>query len=41
LRTALVAVSRALVSYLTHHMPQDELNRRRSKWSSGRFGIRY
>lgn len=41
LRTALVAVSRALITYLTRHMPQDELNQRRSKWSSGRFGIRY
>ena len=41
LRTALVAVSRALVIYLAHHLPQDELNQRRSKWSSGRFGIRY
>jgi DNA-binding MurR/RpiR family transcriptional regulator len=41
LRTALVAVSRALLADLTHHMPQDQLNQRRSKWSSGRFGIRY
>ena len=42
LRTALVAVSRALMSYVTQHMPIEELNHhRRSKWSSGRFGLRY
>jgi DNA-binding MurR/RpiR family transcriptional regulator len=41
LRTALVAVSRALITYLTHHLPQEDLNRRRSKWSSARSGIRY
>ena len=41
LRTALIAVSRALVSYVTQHMPVEELNHRRSKWSSGRFGLRY
>jgi DNA-binding MurR/RpiR family transcriptional regulator len=41
LRTALVAVSRALMSYVAQHLPVDELNQRRSKWSSGRFGLRY
>lgn len=41
LRTALVALSRVLVVYLTQHMPQDKVNQRRSQWSSGRFGIRY
>jgi DNA-binding MurR/RpiR family transcriptional regulator len=41
LRTALVAVSRALITYMTQHLPQEELNQRRSTWSSGRFGLRY
>jgi DNA-binding MurR/RpiR family transcriptional regulator len=41
LRTALGAVARALITYLSQHVPQDELNQRRSTWSSGRFGLRY
>jgi DNA-binding MurR/RpiR family transcriptional regulator len=41
MRTALVAVARALITYLTQHLPQDELNQRRSTWSSARFGLRY
>ena len=41
LRTALIAVSRAMVSYVTQHVPVEELNHRRSKWLSGRFGLRY
>jgi DNA-binding MurR/RpiR family transcriptional regulator len=41
LRTALVAVARALITYMAQHLPQDELNQRRSTWSSARFGLRY
>jgi DNA-binding MurR/RpiR family transcriptional regulator len=41
LRTALVAVSRALITYTTCHLPQEELNQRRSTWSSARFDLRY
>jgi hypothetical protein len=39
--TALGAVARALVTYVNQHLTQDELNRRRSTWSSGRLGLRY
>jgi DNA-binding MurR/RpiR family transcriptional regulator len=41
MRTALGAVARALVTYVNQHLTQDELNRRRSTWSSGRLGLRY
>lgn len=41
IRTAMLAVSRALVQYVTDQLPQDELRKRRGTWSSGRFGLRY
>jgi len=41
LRTALGAVGRALITHMSQHVPQEELNQRRSTWSSGRFGLRY
>lgn len=41
IRTAMLAVSRALVQDVSEQMPQDEVPRRRSTWSSGRFGLRY
>ena len=41
IRTAMLAVSRALTLYVTDHVPQDELRKRRGTWSSGRFNLRY
>jgi DNA-binding MurR/RpiR family transcriptional regulator len=41
IRTAMLAVSRALVQYVADQLPQDELRKRRGTWSSGRFGLRY
>jgi DNA-binding MurR/RpiR family transcriptional regulator len=41
IRTAMLAVSRALTQYVADQLPQDELRKRRGTWSSGRFGLRY
>ena len=41
IRTAMLAVSRALVQYVADHLLQGELRKRRRTWSSGRFGLRY
>jgi DNA-binding MurR/RpiR family transcriptional regulator len=40
-RTAMLALSRALILYIAEQLPQKELDHRRSTWSSARFGIRY
>jgi DNA-binding MurR/RpiR family transcriptional regulator len=40
IRTALIAVSRALTRYVADQLPEEELQRRRGTWSSGRFGLR-
>jgi DNA-binding MurR/RpiR family transcriptional regulator len=41
LRTALMAVSRALVLSVADYIPPGDLQRRRATWTSGRFGMRY
>lgn len=41
LRTALMAVSRALVMSVADHIAPSDLNRLRARWTSGRFGLRY
>ena len=41
LRTALHSVARALTLEVVNELPADELQRRRARWSSGRFGLRY
>lgn len=41
LRTGLSAIARALVQYVSDHLPDDELRQRRKTWSTGRFGLRY
>ncbi len=41
LRTALFAVARALTLEVADQLRPAELQRRRARWSSGRFGIRY
>jgi RpiR family transcriptional regulator, carbohydrate utilization regulator len=41
LRTAMVAVGRALMLYVADQLSEGDLNHRRSTWSSGRFGLRY
>lgn len=41
LRTGLFAVARALTLEVADHLRPAELQRRRARWSSGRFGIRY
>ena len=41
LRTALMAVARALVMSVSDYIAPADLQRRRSQWTSGRFGIRY
>jgi DNA-binding MurR/RpiR family transcriptional regulator len=40
-RTAMLALSRALILYVAEQLPQRELDHRRSTWSSARFGLRY
>ena len=40
-RTGLYAVARALTLEVAGNLSAGELDRRRAKWSSGRFGIRY
>jgi DNA-binding MurR/RpiR family transcriptional regulator len=41
MRTAMLAVTRALTLYVADEFSQDELGLRRSTWASGRFGMRY
>ena len=41
LRTALMAVSRALVMSVADCIPVADLQRNRARWTSGRFGMRY
>lgn len=41
LRTAMLAVVRALSLYVADEFSVDELGARRSTWASGRFGMRY
>lgn len=41
LRTAMLAVTRALSLYVADEFSQDELQSRRGAWASGRFNMRY
>ena len=41
LRTALMAVSRALVMSVADYIAPADLQRNRARWTSGRFGMRY
>lgn len=41
LRTAIYAVARALVMEIADALPAPEVRRRRGKWNSGRFAMRY
>jgi len=41
LRTALMAVARAVVMSVSEYIPAEDLQRRRASWTSGRFGMRY
>lgn len=41
MRTALFAIARAITLEVADQLRPAELNRRRARWSSGRFGIRY
>ena len=41
LRTALMAVSRALVMSVADCIRVADLQRNRARWTSGRFGMRY
>lgn len=41
LRTAMYAVARALVMEIADALPAPEVRRRRGKWNSGRFAMRY
>ncbi len=41
IRTAMLAVARGLIQYVREQIPQEELGKRTSTWSSGRFGLRY